>query len=1064
MIDRKLSMKKNCVDIFSVVRRNDIFSLRYLLEEGEVCPDERDSRGCTALHICATIGSFECAELLLQRHCELNLQDFESGYTPLHRAFYHDQHRIALLLLKYGAKLALKDKSYCQKRHENEFPQDFRGCRTIRSVDSWTSPVDHEGLSPFDLLTIKCKERVSNPELCSYNEVLAFGKADFFLGIVLPKAADDVTKPRPVTTLASLSIDSIASSKYHSAAVTTDGKLYTWGLGKSGRLGHGSESAQPLPTLCASLSKCHVSRISCSDTHMLAVVDDGALFSWGGNRFGQLGHGGRSNDCFKPRRVDKLRRHLVQGIAAGPSHSVCFTSSGEIFAWGCNKHGQLGNKITSTNNGKLGGPGSFIPVKMSWQHDNLTEVLEVCATQGSTLVLRRGKPLPYHSVSRGSGVNEVYQWGNGSYTPTRVQFHTGMQCHRVETRTLQEKFDIGECRGPINIISISVGSNHCVGVEASGLVYTWGLGAAQLGHGISSAAHLSFPQVVKALSHENIVFASAAGDRTSAVTAKGDIYTWGSSGMVGALGHGKRTYQPLPRIVSGIKGATKISTGTDHTLVLVSPRYPPFLSKIPTMNEFAANVDAGSCIDESCSDEWRLPNYKVPSLQAICEELIARYVHTRNVVAILAFAEFYSRLNLFDYCLEFISSNFDIILAQYLLTNSAYSVNAAVSKFYCDEVDFLVYCFDDPFHQKVSKNNKSSADEDTMPLLSDSWITIGDCDLPCSMMNVRKMLKSTRKKLVAISLLEEKDPLILSTDERIKLDKKKYFVHQYKQLQELKTSFLSPEIDKQVSPKVERQEQAPNISELTLNSVAKSITIENDISARNENVSARKIWTKKKAKFRPLENDEFSMKKSIDHCNPPATCPWNIVEGGPHTIANIHQVNRDASREIISTKAKRIPKKSKGKKLSLNEFLSATHSLKQISPKEIESHSTKVCPWVSQTDQSSSVGKTMRPPKVSFCQILDEEEGERNGSALKSLQGNSNPWLLDRRAFRSDSFEEVVRKELEEQENIKKRAEEAEELHQALKAVNLLEKGEKELTRKRKSDKGHIRRRKHDRK
>lgn len=195
-----------------------------LLESG-VSPNERDSNGRTPLHLCCSYDCFESAQLLLHdKTCDLNLPDCESGYTPLHRALYCKNYHIALLLLKHGAKALIRE-------NENNYDDIMSMSTTQLQRERCMSPIDHEGLSPLDLLTVQLQSASSyttGDVETSCTEVVAFGKADFFLGIVLPKAADDVLKPRPVSTLASLDIEYIACSKYHSAAITTDGRLYTW--------------------------------------------------------------------------------------------------------------------------------------------------------------------------------------------------------------------------------------------------------------------------------------------------------------------------------------------------------------------------------------------------------------------------------------------------------------------------------------------------------------------------------------------------------------------------------------------------------------------------------------------------------------------------------------------------------------------------------------------------------------------------------------------------------------------------------------------------------------------
>ena len=111
--------------------------------------------------------------------------------------------------------------------------------------------------------------------------------------------------------------------------------------------------------------------MAAGENHTLALTSAGDIFTWGSERFGQCGHGGEKEGsshnhshtqnsqgsgsgsgsgsvggsaslCLHPRRVESLRRCVVVAIAAGDSHSVCFTDNGELYTWGSNKEGQLG--------------------------------------------------------------------------------------------------------------------------------------------------------------------------------------------------------------------------------------------------------------------------------------------------------------------------------------------------------------------------------------------------------------------------------------------------------------------------------------------------------------------------------------------------------------------------------------------------------------------------------------------------------------------------------------------------------------------------------------------------
>ena len=118
----------------------------------------------------------------------------------------------------------------------------------------------------------------------------------------------------------------VFASKHHSLALSVDGRLFSWGHGKAGRLGHGSEDSFPEPTLITLLSDlgiCIVA-VSTAENHTLAVDSNGDVYSWGSNRFGQLGQhvAVSSSDaagasCLQPKRIESLRKFHVVGAAAG---------------------------------------------------------------------------------------------------------------------------------------------------------------------------------------------------------------------------------------------------------------------------------------------------------------------------------------------------------------------------------------------------------------------------------------------------------------------------------------------------------------------------------------------------------------------------------------------------------------------------------------------------------------------------------------------------------------------------------------------------------------------------
>jgi len=124
----------------------------------------------------------------------------------------------------------------------------------------------------------------------------------------LPALADSSTPLllstlREKTTAADDPVVSIHAGFCHSIARTTSGKLFAWGWGRAGQLGQGNRNSSFEPLLVTGLpSAPPVKQVSCGAYHSVALLEDGQLFAWGSNKYGQLGLG---------HKVDQLRPQLV---------------------------------------------------------------------------------------------------------------------------------------------------------------------------------------------------------------------------------------------------------------------------------------------------------------------------------------------------------------------------------------------------------------------------------------------------------------------------------------------------------------------------------------------------------------------------------------------------------------------------------------------------------------------------------------------------------------------------------------------------------------------------------
>ncbi|CAB3370488.1 Hypothetical predicted protein [Cloeon dipterum] len=139
--------------------------------------------------------------------------------------------------------------------------------------------------------------------------------------------------PRLVTgALSGKVVVAVHAGYRHSAAVTEDGELYTWGEGDYGRLGHGDSVGRNMPTLVRDIAG--VGGVACGSAHTLAVSMDGkTVWSFGGGDNGKLGHGDTSQ-VYRPKVIEALQGLYIRKVAAGSTFSLALTSNGQVWVWG----------------------------------------------------------------------------------------------------------------------------------------------------------------------------------------------------------------------------------------------------------------------------------------------------------------------------------------------------------------------------------------------------------------------------------------------------------------------------------------------------------------------------------------------------------------------------------------------------------------------------------------------------------------------------------------------------------------------------------------------------------
>lgn len=341
-------------------------------------------------------------------------------------------------------------------------------------------------------------------------------------GQVLPgsdAASDVVDKPRHLTWEINLkggTVHQTACGQRHSACVTRDGKLFTWGANDKYQLGTSDPSQSTSTSERAALYGDSETawQVACGESSTCVLTDAGAVYSTTAYRRHLHDAAQQSRDDF-PGRVRGLSAVPVVWISSGHAHCVAVTVDGDVYGWGMNQYGQLGLETRKTN--AKGKDFAKEPTRICFADDDEGQrrrvTFAVCGGQHTCFVDASSRVLT-------CGRNHRGQLGR-----------TGPSCPPTVVPALKDR----------SVMRVSAGTNHnlclCVGrdnlVEQNKakrelMLYAWGDNRyGQVGVG-SSERKIPEPQLVPSASFRNLrVFNIAAGgDRSVAIAIGPKSSSW----------------------------------------------------------------------------------------------------------------------------------------------------------------------------------------------------------------------------------------------------------------------------------------------------------------------------------------------------------------------------------------------------------------------------------------------------------------------------------------------------------------------------------------------------------
>ena len=301
-----------------------------------------------------------------------------------------------------------------------------------------------------------------------------------------------------------------------------------------------------------------VPQIKSGSDFSVALKATGELEAWGKNNYGQLGVGNTQN-YDEPQMLDKIEETIVE-IAAGNSHVIALTEDGNIYGWGLNSSGQVGNGTTANQLTQA--------TVINIYGNELSKIIRVEAHGDNSFAINED--------------GEVFAWGKnfGNKAKKLVGLENVIDVStnyfvKADGTVYSYKFNNNEIETTkLTIVgkvrSMDEGYDHAVFLLAEGKIFAIGNNDyGQLGNGSTDVAA---NDVVAIRKDENNIFENAvaveAGDRyTLILDSNGDVYTTGLNEN-GKLGIDKETTNILTPIKNNnLSNVMLISVGDDHAVV-----------------------------------------------------------------------------------------------------------------------------------------------------------------------------------------------------------------------------------------------------------------------------------------------------------------------------------------------------------------------------------------------------------------------------------------------------------------------------------------------------------------
>lgn len=308
---------------------------------------------------------------------------------------------------------------------------------------------------------------------------------------------------RPVPVAGGHPFRQVSAGRASSCGVTTDNRVWCWGVNGSGQLGDGTTAERLRPVVVA--GGLRFRQVAAGSQHTCGVTTADRVYCWGWNYSAQLGDGTRTQRL-TPAAV--AGGHLFREVSVGEFHTCGLTTSDVVYCWGSNERGQLGD---SSIIGRRYRPVRVAGGRLFRQVDAGEE--HTCAVTTDY---------------------RAFCWGDGQHG----QIGNGKRYLSFWPRPVS---------GGLSFERVTAGATHTCGETTANRAYCWGSGAdGALGDGAAELRLTPVP-VIGGLRFSQV---SAGGRQTCGRTPAAVVWCWGNNDK-GGLGDGTTTTRLEPTPVVG---------------------------------------------------------------------------------------------------------------------------------------------------------------------------------------------------------------------------------------------------------------------------------------------------------------------------------------------------------------------------------------------------------------------------------------------------------------------------------------------------------------------------------